>query len=435
MFGRNLGQTLTNFTLIYTSTARNASTDEHTYQDTLGVDMRIVCVSATLPNIDDIASFIDANEAHNFDPSYRPVPLTTHVVGLGYMGKNAFMFDQNLGKEVPGLLHRFSGGKPSIVFCHTKKQTEALALELVSTFGSQTRETVQVAKQTNLSSLKKCLERGIAFHHAGMEAGNRHLVEKAFSRGLVKCLCATSTLAMGINLPVHLVIIKGTQVWRGAGQGYTDIDKGTLLQMMGRAGRPGFDTSGTAVIMTDKKSKPFYEHMSTGLEVVESKLLKNLVEILNTEISQNVIGSLDEAIDWMKGTFFYTRVKKNSPHYGLLAKSEQEREGYLMKKCLESLKNLHSSNIITVANNGMHTAPKKASHVMSRHLVPFHTMQLIMEIPHDPGPLHILRMLSEMEGLHFPVRKAEKVCNQQGFTFFYELFQPIFLYILFYSLN
>jgi len=166
--------------------------------------MRIVCVSATLPNIVDIASFIDANEAHSFDSSYRPVPLTTHVVGLGYMGKNAFMFDKNLGKEVPGLLHRFGLSKPSIVFCHTKKQTEALALELVSTFGCQNGETVKIAKQTNLSSLKKCLERGIAFHHAGMETDNRHLVERAFSRGLIKCLCATSTLAMGVNLPAHL---------------------------------------------------------------------------------------------------------------------------------------------------------------------------------------------------------------------------------------
>jgi len=234
------------------------------------------------------------------------------------------------------------------------------------------------------------------------------------------------SLKTQIQTRIALVIIKGTKVWRGPGQGYTDIDKGTLLQMMGRAGRPGFDTSGTAVIMTDKKSKPSYESMSTGLEVVESKLLKNLLEILNIEVSQNVIGTLDEAINWMKGTFFYTRVKKNSSHYGLLGKSEQEREGYLMDKCLESLKNLHNSNIITVANDGRHIAPKKASHVMSRHLVPFHTMQLIMGIPHDPGPLHILQMLSEMEGLHFPVRKAEKVCNQKGFTFFNELFQPMF---------
>jgi ATP-dependent DNA helicase HFM1/MER3 len=371
--------------------------------------MRIVCVSATLPNISDIASFVDAREAYNFDSSYRPVPLTTHVVGLGYIGKNMYMFDKNLGKEVPGLLHRFSSGKPSIVFCHTKKQTETLALELVSVYGSQNAETIQVSKQTNLNSLRKCLENGIAYHHAGLESDNRHLIENAFSRGIIKCLCATSTLAMGVNLPAHLVIIKGTQVWRGSGQGYKDIDSGTLLQMTGRAGRPGFDTSGTAVIMTDIKSKPTYERMSTGVQIVESQLLKNLVETLNTEVSQNVINTAEEAIDWLKSTFFFSRIRKNSSHYGLIKKSEEECEKYLMNKCMESLQNLHCLKIIAVSDNGEHIEPKKASHVMSRHLVSFHAMKLIIELPHDPGPLHILQMLSGMEGMHFPVRKSEKV--------------------------
>ena len=252
-------------------------------EDTLGMDMRIVCVSATLPNIIDIASFIDAHEAYSFDASFRPVPLTTHVVGLGYIGKNQFLFDKNLGKEVPGLVHRFANKKPSIIFCHAKKQTETLALELTSTCGISTneRELDDLSKQTNLVSLQKCLRRGIAYHHAGLEAENRNLIEKAFGKGLIRCLCATSTLAMGVNLPAHLVIIKGTRVWRGTGQGYQDIDSGTLLQMIGRAGRPGFDTCGTAVIMTDKKSKPSYERMSTGLEVVESKLLENVFQVLD----------------------------------------------------------------------------------------------------------------------------------------------------------
>jgi hypothetical protein len=76
---------------------------------------------------------------------------------------------------------------------------------------------------------------------------------------------------------------------------------------------------------------------------------------------------------------------------------------------MESLQNLHCLKIIAVSDNGEHIEPKKASHVMSRHLVSFHAMKLIIELPHDPGPLHILQMLSGMEGMHFPVRKSEKV--------------------------
>ena len=67
-------------------------------------------------------------------------------------------------------------------------------------------------------------------------------------------------------------------MWRGAGIGHVDIDPGTLLQMMGRAGRPGFDTCGTAAIMTDNKSKKRYEQLSMGMETVESRLLGRLID-------------------------------------------------------------------------------------------------------------------------------------------------------------
>jgi hypothetical protein len=59
-------------------------------------------------------------------------------------------------------------------------------------------------------------------------------------------------------------VIKGTTAYRGAAEGTQDVDTGTLLQMIGRAGRPGFDTSGTAVIMTDTLSKTRYENLSQG---------------------------------------------------------------------------------------------------------------------------------------------------------------------------
>jgi len=118
--------------------------------------------------------------------------------------------------------------------------------------------------KASTASLQGCLRKGIAYHHAGLDADDRKLVEEAFSSGNIACLCATSTLAMGVNLPSHLVIIKGTSAYRGAGNGHQDIDAGTLLQMIGRAGRPGFDTSGTAVIMTDSQSQRRYENISHG---------------------------------------------------------------------------------------------------------------------------------------------------------------------------
>lgn len=72
------------------------------------------------------------------------------------------------------------------------------------------------------------------------------------------CLCSTSTLAVGINLPAHLVIIKSTQCYRGTIEGYAEYTSLEILQMVGRAGRPRFDDCGMAVIMTEKSNVAYY---------------------------------------------------------------------------------------------------------------------------------------------------------------------------------
>lgn len=80
----------------------------------------------------------------------------------------------------------------------------------------------------------------------------------------VQVLCTTSTLAMGVNLPAHLVVLKGTRRWcsdTGGPSGYKEYDRSTCLQMIGRAGRPQFDTEGVAVIMTQKQVP---EHACSG---------------------------------------------------------------------------------------------------------------------------------------------------------------------------
>jgi ATP-dependent DNA helicase HFM1/MER3 len=160
-------------------------------------------------------------------------------------------------------------------------------------------------------NLKQALSTGTAFHHAGLHSSDRHLVESLFMKNLIKVLCATSTLAMGVNLPAHLVVIKGTRCWRGGGSGGTsghqDIDIATLTQMIGRAGRPGLDTSGVAVVMTDNRSKPMYEKKIEGSEVIESMLRSTIIETLNAEISQHVIKDVPTALLWIKSTFYYIR--------------------------------------------------------------------------------------------------------------------------------
>lgn len=109
---------------------------------------------------------------------------------------------------------------------------------------------------------------GVAFHHAGLSIQDRTAVEKGYLSGEISAICCTSTLAVGVNLPCHMVIIKNTVSYQSTGcKEYSDLE---TMQMLGRAGRPQFDDSAVAVIMTKLQRVSYYEKMITGHEVLES---------------------------------------------------------------------------------------------------------------------------------------------------------------------
>lgn len=357
-------------------------------------------MSATLPNILDVADFVGANEAFAFDDSYRPVPLVTRVVGLGYIGKNEYRFWTNLDEQIPHLLARYADRKPTLIFCHTKKETETLAKHLISkNFGNPSNTS-----NAPPGSVQYCLDSGVAYHHAGIQASERRSIERAFANKTLRCLCATSTLAVGVNLPAHLVIIKGTRTWRGGGAGYEEIDSRSLLQMIGRAGRPGMDTSGMAIIMTDNASKLKYESLARGLGSAESQLIPKLIDVVNTEISQRVIKNIDDAVRWLKTTFLFACIKENPPRFGVDLQS-QTLDNFITNQCSSAIESLYKCGLVGKAENLL---PLAGSHIMSQSMVPFEAMEMIAGLPFDATQCQILRMLSNMKDLHVPVRRLEK---------------------------
>jgi ATP-dependent DNA helicase HFM1/MER3 len=104
------------------------------------------------------------------------------------------------------------------------------------------------------------------------------VIEDAFRDGKLQVVICTSTLAVGVNLPAHLVIVKGVQMWTGASTGFRDYTDIEIQQMIGRAGRPQYDTSAKAVIMCGSEKVKEYEAMAHSRTVVESCLYESLVE-------------------------------------------------------------------------------------------------------------------------------------------------------------
>jgi ATP-dependent RNA helicase HelY len=91
------------------------------------------------------------------------------------------------------------------------------------------------------------LERGVAAHHAGLLPTFKEVVEELFSRGLVKAVFATETLALGINMPARSVVLEKLVKWNG--ETHADITPGEYTQLTGRAGRRGIDIEGHGVVL------------------------------------------------------------------------------------------------------------------------------------------------------------------------------------------
>ena len=132
--------------------------------------------------------------------------------------------------------------------------------------------------------LRELFDDGFACHHAGMLRADRHLVERAFTDGHVRVLVCTATLAWGVNLPAHAVIIKGTELYDSKKGSFVDLSMLDVLQIFGRAGRPQFDKSGDAFIVTTHEKLSLYLGLLTQQTPIESQFIHSLADNLNAEV-------------------------------------------------------------------------------------------------------------------------------------------------------
>ncbi|KAH8857458.1 Activating signal cointegrator 1 complex subunit 3 [Schistosoma japonicum] len=146
---------------------------------------------------------------------------------------------------------------------------------------------------------------------------DRSLVEKLFAEGYIRVLVCTATLAWGVNLPAHAVIIKGTRVYKAEKSDFVNLDILDVLQIFGRAGRPQFDTHGQATLITNHDSLAHYLRFITNQGPIESSLLTNLHDHLNAEIALGTVSNIDEAVTWLSYTYLFIRLRQNPLHYGL----------------------------------------------------------------------------------------------------------------------
>ena len=180
-----------------------------------------------------------------------------------------------------------------------------------------------VRKSRN-AQVREFFDLGFGIHHAGMLRSDRNLVEKLFAKKALSVLVCTATLAWGVNLPAHTVIIKGTQIYMPEKGGLTELSMQDVFQCFGRAGRPQFDTSGEAVLITEYPQLNRYLGMLNHAIPLESQLHKHLPDALNAEVVSGTVTNLGEAIDWLSYTFLHVRMLLNPLQYGITAAERQQ---------------------------------------------------------------------------------------------------------------
>ena len=231
---------------------------------------QIIALSATIGNADEIAKWLNARL---IESDYRPTKLVKGVIFDGIL----HCFDEGVDKkeelagtskisEIRVVEDTLGRKKQLIIFYATRKSAEVGAAKIAK----QVYENATDFERTVLNVLgrkisgvleqptEQCIklgslvEKGVAFHHAGLLNLQRNYIEEAFREGIVKVICATTTLGYGINMPAHTVLVRDTTRFDGS---YREkISTNEIIQLFGRAGRPKYDTEGRAIICAPSAS-------------------------------------------------------------------------------------------------------------------------------------------------------------------------------------
>ncbi|CAB4068797.1 POLQ [Lepeophtheirus salmonis] len=332
--------------------------------------IQIVGMSATLPNLDLIAEWLDADL---YVTHFRPTPLTEmikvdNVLYSKQFDKikvlNSLSFIKNDSDYLVQLcLETVVDGHSVLVFCPTKSWCEKVAESIAKEFynigmpnnnpksdesskygsllrkeldGIKLKATIENLKRTPAGLdgvLGKSIAFAVAFHHAGLTMDERDIVENSFKQGVLRVLVATSTLSSGVNLPARRVIVRSPFTYRNQ-----LIDSLSYNQMIGRAGRKGIDTQGESILFCRENERLKVEELinskltsvkSCLVQIKGDDLCSSMKRAILEIIAGNVAKNKDEVHRYTSCTMLAASLRRNGTQDSVAQNS--------ITKCLEFL--------------------------------------------------------------------------------------------------
>ncbi|UIO99341.1 DEAD/DEAH box helicase [Halobaculum sp. CBA1158] len=311
-------------------------------------DVQIVALSATVDNPADIADWLDAELVES---TWRPVDLR-----VGVHAEGTVRFDDGTDRSLPVdgdgptadhaanpaddadteataalVAGAVDDGGQALAFVASRREAEALADRLAEErFGGGGDAADDASDADGVAAdlrdaggtetgerLAEAAERGVAFHHAGLSSDHRATVERAFRERRLAVICATPTLAAGVNVPARRVVVRDQRRYTGEGTEWLPVLE--VHQMCGRAGRPHLDPYGEAVLVADdadEREELWDRYVTADPERVESKLRDPAALRTHTLalVATGIAGSQAGVLDALGGTFYASRT--SNPNLG-----------------------------------------------------------------------------------------------------------------------
>ncbi|MDP2981352.1 MAG: DEAD/DEAH box helicase [Candidatus Omnitrophota bacterium] len=269
-------------------------------------NMKMLALSATIPNIDEFAKWLESihkKPLRTVKEDKRPVPLhfffqchnkiMDRASDIKNLGRHEH-FKPN--KPVSLIKYLFENNRlPCIYFCFSRRHCERLAEEIlgfdflnynekqdIKTLYHELRQRFDLLEEKSAAFMLPFIEKGIAFHHAGMMPTLKEVVERLFTSRLIKVIFTTETFALGINMPARTVVFN--ELRKFYGNFYGNLKTRDFYQMAGRAGRRGIDEEGfvySRINPHHTSSQEVTRIIYGPPEKVESKFNASYATILN----------------------------------------------------------------------------------------------------------------------------------------------------------
>lgn len=370
--------------------------------------LRIIALSATLKNIDEIEQWLDGKTVEH---NYRPVPLNKEVL-------DAEMFNtKNKNDVIVKIVKKaIEDNSQALSFVSTRRFTESLATYVAKKIDKKTtKEQKQKFKQvadkllevpkkkgslptTTCLKLAEAAEKGVVFHHAGLFNEQKEIIEDEFRKGNILMITATPSLMYGVNLPSKYVVIRDHTRWTSNGP--ASIPVFDYEQMSGRAGRPQYDDVGYSYLVAKTMDEAFdleARYVNGEIELTNSKLIDNkdaIYKQIIAQIASSLSKNLDDLNDFF-GKTLYGFQMKNNPSMSMFAQDSLNWElesalefllqNGIIRATPEGLKTTDFGNLIAKSNYAVETAVKIKEYVSTMEkLNPAEMIYALAETPDLP---------------------------------------------------